>query len=207
MNNGGVLGMTGHFLLNKTSDNSAMMSSSIRTKMEQSMLNNYYKNQKKQSVGNNSRNASSWVCGPKHEIRDQRIPGYTGFIQGVHSENIYAKSYSRCAAKSLNANLIRGYDLTPDKRFVTQNIKEFSPKNFRRIVEKPELASKKDYLEYSTTINAKEMEQRNRVLNSSLDHIVSKGSVYNDMSDTTLSPMKTFMGTGNRTGFAYRDPN
>lgn len=73
------------------------------------------------SVGNNSRNALSWVCGPKHEIRDQRIPGYTGFISGIHAENVFAKSYSRCAAKSLNSNLARGYDLSPDKRFKTQN--------------------------------------------------------------------------------------
>ena len=70
-------------------------------------------------------------------------------------------------------------------------MKEFSPNNFRRIVEKPELASKKDYYEYSTVINAKEFEQRERVLNSSLTHIQTGGNFHIDMSDTTLSPFKT----------------
>lgn len=35
-------------------------------------------------------------------------------------------------------------------------MKEYSPHNFRRIVERPELASKKDYIEYSATLNLKE---------------------------------------------------
>ena len=35
-------------------------------------------------------------------------------------------------------------------------MKAFSPKNFRRIVEKPDIASKKDYFEYSKVLNHEE---------------------------------------------------
>lgn len=34
------------------------------------MLNNYYKNEKQRTVGNLSRDAVSWIAGPRHEIRD-----------------------------------------------------------------------------------------------------------------------------------------
>ena len=69
------------------------------------------------SLGNKSKDALSWVCGPNHEIRDQRIPGYTGYIAGVQAENTFSKSFTRCTAKSLNMKIKQGYDLTPDKRF------------------------------------------------------------------------------------------
>ena len=86
---------------------------SLRTTGEQSMINNFYKNQKKMSVGNNSRNAVSWVCGPKHEIREIRMPGYTGYIPSVHAENVFSKSYARCVVKSLNGKIYKVHDLTP----------------------------------------------------------------------------------------------
>ena len=143
------------------------------------------------SLGNNSRNALSWIGGPKHEIRDQRIPGYTGFIPGVQAENLFSKSYSRCAAKSLNGTIMRGADLSPDRKYVSQTMKEYSPVNFRRIVERPELASKKDYVEYSATINVKENEQRQRLLESSMSDIQATSDYYHDPSNVTISPMKT----------------
>ena len=62
------------------------------------------------TVGNHSKNAVNWICGPTHETRNQKIPGYTGFISGVHAENVYAKSYTRCAAKSLAGQIKTGFD-------------------------------------------------------------------------------------------------
>ena len=70
-------------------------------------------------------------------------------------------------------------------------MKEFSPQNFRRIVEKPELASKKDYIEYSATLNLKEHEQRQRLLESSMATITNNNKFYEDPNNITLSPMKT----------------
>jgi len=86
-----------------------------------SLMYQYYKNEKQLTVGNYSKNAVSWICGPKHEIRDQRIPGYTGFIPGIQAENVYSKSYTRCAAKSLNGRIDRQNELSPERRFKTQH--------------------------------------------------------------------------------------
>ena len=57
------------------------------------------------------------MCGPKDDIREQRIPGYTGFRPGVQAENMFGKSFSKCSAASLNEKFARGYDLTPEKRY------------------------------------------------------------------------------------------
>jgi hypothetical protein len=41
-------------------------------------------------VGNLSRYSRTWINGPQHNIREQRIPGYTGFIPGIKSENVFS---------------------------------------------------------------------------------------------------------------------
>ena len=116
-------------------------------------MNTYFKAQKGLTVGNHSKDAASWICGPNHQIRDQRVPGYTGFISGVHAENVYSKSYSRCVAKSLAGKIKKGFDQLPKDKYKTQQQQSFGAKNFRRIMERPELESQKDYIEYSQTLN------------------------------------------------------
>jgi hypothetical protein len=41
----------------------------------------------KLALSTRSRDSVTWVNGPTHEIRNQCLPGYTGFIPGVKSEN------------------------------------------------------------------------------------------------------------------------
>jgi hypothetical protein len=75
------------------------------------------KNERMASLGKTSKNSVTWVNGPQHEIRNQCIPGYTGFISGVKSENVYAKSYSTSTAKSFTDKITRGGNLVDQKRF------------------------------------------------------------------------------------------
>lgn len=53
---------------------------------------------------------------------------------------------------------------TPQDRFTTHNQKEFSPVNFRRYLEAPELLEKKDYQDYATSINHEKFNQKNQIL-------------------------------------------
>ena len=69
------------------------------------------------AFGKTSKNSVTWVNGPQHEIRNQCIPGYTGFISGVKSENVYAKSYANTTAKSFKDTITRGGNLEDFKRF------------------------------------------------------------------------------------------
>ena len=66
--------------------------------------------------------------------------------------------------------LIPRNDMSPQKIYQTTSGKEYSPKNFRRIVEKPELNNSRDYLEYAASINNKESDVREKYLmNTSQD--------------------------------------
>ena len=47
----------------------------------------------KKIFGNNSRDGVNWQCGPTHMIRKQQVPGYTGHVKGLISENLYSNSY------------------------------------------------------------------------------------------------------------------
>ena len=50
---------------------------------------------------NGSRFAKNWVCGPNHMIRNQQVPGYTGHIKGLISENLYSDSYANSTCKAI----------------------------------------------------------------------------------------------------------
>jgi hypothetical protein len=45
-------------------------------------------------IGNKSKEAKSWINGPTHEIRNQCLPGYTGFIPGIKSENVFSTTFA-----------------------------------------------------------------------------------------------------------------
>ena len=68
-----------------------------------------------------SKTSVTWMNGPQHEIRNQCIPGYTGFVSGINSENLFGKSYSHNTAKSFKGDITRGFDHQPVKRFQSQN--------------------------------------------------------------------------------------
>jgi len=100
-----------------------------------------------------SKTSCTWMNGPTHEIRNQCIPGYTGFISGINSENLYGKSYARNSAKSFKGKIPRGFDHHPSKRYLSNQRSAYKETNFRRVAERPDFASRRDYLEYMVTIN------------------------------------------------------
>lgn len=68
-------------------------------------------------MGNQSRNAITWIGGPKHEIREHRIPGYKGFLPGINSGNLHGKSFSKCSAASINNKINNSSYDSPEKRY------------------------------------------------------------------------------------------
>ena len=146
--------------------------------------------EKSLAVSNLSKYSKTWLAGPQHEVKNQCIPGYTGFIPGVQSENVFSKSYSKNTAKSFNGKIVRGHDLPPEKRFVSMTQKKYNEKNFRRIVEKPDIASMRDYLEYTMTLNKDQKANRADYLAKSPIPATSRRGEYIDPSMTTLSPAK-----------------
>jgi hypothetical protein len=116
--------------------------------------------------GNWSKHAVNWIAGPSHEIRYQQVPGYTGHVPGIKSENLYAKSYARTTATA-NSNKRFNPDygkVTNKNRFLSNHAKEFSQNNFRRYLDTPQLMTKKDYQDYATSLNHEKHSQKNQIL-------------------------------------------
>lgn len=67
--------------------------------------------------------------------------------------------------------------------------KKYSTKSFRRITEQPEIASMRDYLEYSMTLNKEQKVARENYLSRSPQRTPQRGA-YHDPSEATLSPVK-----------------
>jgi len=147
--------------------------------------------QKKSAVGMNSKDSVTWVNGPNHEIRNQCIPGYTGFIAGVKAENVFAKSYANGTAKSFKDNITRGFNLNDQKRFQSTSKRMFNEKRNRRYLENTDVASKRDYLEYMVSLNNEPTAQETR-----MNMLRTHGSVnrfdksYTDETGVTISPKK-----------------
>lgn len=103
-----------------------------------------------------SKKAPNWICGPKHEIRTQHIPGYKGHVHGVKTENLYGKAFARTTASAINKST-RAYSssqrMSPRDTFTSSNRKEFSPNNFRRYLERPDMQNEKDYADYAKNLN------------------------------------------------------
>ena len=104
-------------------------------------------------IGNKSKDAKSWLNGPTHEIQNQCVPGYRGFIPGVGAENVFSHTYAKNTANSFANKIPRGVENSPTERFRTVTKDAFSPLRNRRISENPEFIPRRDYIEYSIAVN------------------------------------------------------
>ena len=86
----------------------------------------------KDVFGNWSKYAVNWVAGPTHEVCLQHIPGYTGHVPGIVSENVFSKSYAKCTSTTIGNRHPKGHDVPPKIRYLSQCKNEFTNKNFRR---------------------------------------------------------------------------
>jgi hypothetical protein len=113
-----------------------------------------------------SKKSPTWIWGPAHEIRVQHIPGYKGHVHGLVPENLHGKAYGRTTATAINKkqhSVRSSYEPT----FISQNRKEFSPANFRRYLERPNVMGQKDYDDYAKNINDEMFDHKTRVIEKS----------------------------------------
>ncbi|MCQ2819623.1 MAG: hypothetical protein MJ252_20355 [archaeon] len=59
---------------------------------------------------NRSKEGTTWICGAKHQIRPQHIPGYTGHVRGVNIEQsekgspLFGMSYAKATSIAIKDN-------------------------------------------------------------------------------------------------------
>ena len=52
-------------------------------------------------------------------VRNQQVPGYTGHIKGLVSENIFSQSYANTTAQAIGKKHPIGHEIIPRERFLS----------------------------------------------------------------------------------------
>jgi hypothetical protein len=58
--------------------------------------------------GNHSKVGENWLGGPTNNIKAQHVPGYSGFVPQVKSENLYGKSFAKVTGNAINKEFENG---------------------------------------------------------------------------------------------------
>jgi len=140
--------------------------------------------------GNHSRFAKNWASGPNDMIRNQRVPGYTGHIKGLVSENIFSQSYANSSAKAIGKKHPIGHEVSAKERFLSQNTGTYRAKNFRRFIDQPLLQPRKDYDDYTRFINDTYTEEKEDMLSQTVSNLNRTGGFASKYS-TGYNPLNT----------------
>jgi hypothetical protein len=107
------------------------------------------------TLGNRSKEGATWIGGHTQMLKPQHIPGYKGHVPGIHSENLFSKTFGNSTSKIMAKEHTVGNNISNAERFTTSTQAEFSNKNFRRLANDEEPLMKKDkddFEEYFSTM-------------------------------------------------------
>lgn len=107
------------------------------------------------TLGNRSKEGATWIGGHTQMLKPQHIPGYKGHVPGIHSENLYAKTFGNTTSAIMCKEHTVGNTISNEERYTTTTRGEFSHKNFRRLTNDDEPLGKKDkddFEEYFSTM-------------------------------------------------------
>ena len=117
----------------------------------QSMSKNYPLEEDK-IYSNKSKDARTWICGNKHVLYPEHIPGYTGHITGIESNlkkgsNIYGTSYAKASSIAIKGDFCNQYDLPVAERYTSEMKERFQKPRMRsyseaKVLQKEEEAKK-----------------------------------------------------------------
>ena len=105
----------------------------------QSMSKNYPLEEEK-IYSNKSKDARTWICGNKHVLYPEHIPGYTGHITGIESNlkkgsNIFGTSFSKASNIAIKGAFCNQYDLPVNERYTSEMKERFKKPRIRSFSE------------------------------------------------------------------------
>ena len=105
----------------------------------QSMSKNYPL-EEDEIYSNKSKDARTWICGNKHVLYPEHIPGYTGHITGIESNlkkgsNIYGTSFSKASSIAIKGAFCNQYDLPVNERYTSEMKERFQKPRMRSFSE------------------------------------------------------------------------
>ena len=118
---------------------------------------------------NKSKDARTWICGNKHVLYPEHIPGYTGHITGIESNlkkgsNIYGTTYSKASSIAIKGAFCNQYDLPVNERYTSEMKDRFQKPRMRsfseaRVLQKEEENKRnQNILGYNIIDNPKDRE-------------------------------------------------
>ena len=74
---------------------------------------------------NRSKEARTWICGNKHQLYPEHIPGYTGHVTGIETttkkgSNIFGMSYAKASSIAVKGAYCNQADLPKDERYISE---------------------------------------------------------------------------------------
>ncbi len=88
----------------------------------------------KGTLGNKSKNAPTWIGGHTQDLKPQHVPGYSGHVPGVASENLYSKTFGEVSAKAIaRDHVLNDKEAEIKNRFTTSTKEEFNEDKHRRL--------------------------------------------------------------------------
>lgn len=94
--------------------------------------------------GNHSKAGENWLGGPTNNIKAQHVPGYSGFVPHLKSENLIGKSFAKTSGSAINGEYENGQQISQKTRFSTIAGQEFVKDQFRRLKEDIDPAEARD---------------------------------------------------------------
>ena len=112
-----------------------------------SMAKNYPLEEDK-IYSNKSKDARTWICGNKHVLYPEHIPGYTGHITGIETStrkgsNIFGQSYAKASSIAIKGEFCNKYDLPNDERYTSEMKYRFVTPKIRSNSEMKDLERKR----------------------------------------------------------------
>lgn len=116
---------------------------------------------------NRSKEAKTWICGNKHVLYPEHIPGYTGHVTGVETttkkgSNIFGQSYAKASSIAIKGDYCNQTDLPVNERYTSEMKSKFDKPKIRSFSEARELKqiedSKKEKQNYNIIENPKDRE-------------------------------------------------
>ena len=96
---------------------------------------------------NRSKEARTWICGPKHQLYPEHIPGYTGHVSGMEftnklGSNIFGTSYAKATSVAIKGDYCKETDIPKEERYKSEMKDRFIPPKRRSDEEEKEQQKK-----------------------------------------------------------------
>ena len=103
---------------------------------------------------NRSKNARTWICGNKHVLYPEHIPGYTGHITGIETttrkgSNIFGTSYSKASSIAIKGAYCNQTNLPVNERYKSEMKDKFQKPKIRSFSEARELLKEEENKKHS----------------------------------------------------------